>query len=100
MKPQPLTRLVLVTALAVAGIATAAPAHADTGKGRIVGRLTDAGEPVPNYVMTAYEADGGVIVKGASTGPDGRYVIPDLPAGTYKVQVTDDTVDSGWRQWV
>lgn len=47
--------------------------------GKIVGRATDAqtGRPLPNvYVVVGYEG----IQRAAITGPDGRYVVPEVPA--------------------
>ncbi len=50
-----------------------------TATGRIVGRATDAqsGRPLSNvYIVVGYQG----IQRAAITGPDGRYVVPEVPA--------------------
>lgn len=66
----------------------AAPARADEPAGTIAGTITDNGTPVADATVHASSADGS-FGQTTTTGPDGRYQVPDLPiAGSpYRVSV-------------
>ena len=58
---------------------TGTPAGAGRSTGRIVGRATDkrAGRPLADIIIVVgYKG----VQRAAVTGPDGRYVVPDVPA--------------------
>ena len=61
------------------------PARAQQAdNGRIIGTVTDrtAGAPIPNVAVTVTGT-----TLGGRTGPEGRYVIADVPPGTRRVHV-------------
>src|SRR5262249_37432491 len=71
----------------VAAQAPAAPAKAasEARVGTIVGIVTDAAKvPVPHATITAVLADG-TSVRGAVSGGDGVYSLPDLPPGAWSI---------------
>ena len=56
--------------------------------GRILGTVTDAsGAAVANAEIKVINQDTGTI-RSATSGPDGLYNVPQVPAGTYSVEVT------------
>ncbi len=82
------TRLArLVTLTIVAGCLTTSLASAQGGGSEINGTVFDqAGAVLPGATITiTNEATG--IVRDAVTGSEGRYILPTLTRGTYKVQV-------------
>jgi outer membrane receptor for ferrienterochelin and colicin len=87
-----MTRMRILTALAAAWLlGTALPAAAvaqGTTTGTIRGQVvSQAGEDVAGARVSAVEATTGVR-RAASTGDDGRYSIPLLPPGRYRVEVS------------
>ena len=65
----------------------AAPAFAQSDRGSIAGTVTDpSGAVVPNAKVTATNLDTNE-VREATTSDEGRYTIPELKAGNYKVTV-------------
>lgn len=83
--------LTIAAVLAVLG----APAHADPTTGTITGQVTDAGAPVADAAVFAFDSPF-TIVNSARTGPDGRYTIADLPPGEYMLQFE---MADGRAQW-
>jgi 5-hydroxyisourate hydrolase-like protein (transthyretin family) len=77
--------VVLVTGSAGLG----GTAHAAGPSGRITGILTDDGLPVENYTVSIFRADDTWGVAHAQTGQDGRFVVPDLDPGRYRVKFTE-----------
>ncbi|MGH7618707.1 MAG: carboxypeptidase regulatory-like domain-containing protein, partial [Gemmatimonadaceae bacterium] len=75
----------LLSALALAPLlaSPAVPAAAQSATGRITGIITDrtAGAPIPNVTVTIVGS-----ALGARSGPDGRYSIANVPAGTQRVR--------------
>jgi hypothetical protein len=64
------------------------PLFAQGNRGAITGVITDAaGAVIPNAEVTAIQIDTGTAFKTVSTGV-GVYRIPYVPAGTYRVSVT------------
>ncbi len=60
------------------------PAHAQSAELR--GTVTDTRDrPVPGVNVLLEQADDGTQVAGASTDADGRFLIEDVPAGTYRL---------------
>ncbi len=70
--------LLLIPALAIAGTV-----------GKITGRVVDAsdGSPFPDVSVVLYK-DGNRTFMGASTTPDGRFMINNVPVGTYSIQIS------------
>ncbi len=67
---------------------TAPVAHAVDVNGRIKGTVTDpSGAVLPNIPVTATNSATGVKFV-TKTQPDGAYLFPELPVGTYSVSVT------------
>lgn len=65
------------------------PAAAETTTGIIKGTLVDAnGQAMVGYKVTVIDSTGAVH-ESLPTGPDGKYEVPDLPAGTYTYQIFD-----------
>lgn len=57
------------------------------GGGQIQGIVTDTtGAPVPGATVDATETESG-LQREATTGPDGGYLIPNLPVGPYQLKV-------------
>src|ERR1039457_5277632 len=89
----PLWACVLLTLVGLAAAQTKDDPQR-SGRGQISGRVyrSDTGEPVPKAQVKLYPADPDTakavgperIVR---TGPDGTFVFPDLPAGTFGVSV-------------
>ncbi|MBF9223689.1 TonB-dependent receptor domain-containing protein [Hymenobacter ruricola] len=69
--------------------AATAPASPRAAAGRVSGTVTDAatGKPV-SYASVAVLDAAGTPVNGGVCGDDGKFVLPGIPAGTYKVQVS------------
>lgn len=68
------------------------------GGSRISGKIVDGSEaPLSDAYAFFYEAGARTYYASAATGPDGVYVSPALPAGSYQVRFTD----SSWSvsQW-
>jgi hypothetical protein len=91
----PLCAAVLLT---LAGITAAQtkeyPQPSKLPLGQISGRVSrsDTGEPIPKAQVQLYPADPETVQAAGSerivrTGPDGMFVFPDLPAGTFGVTV-------------
>ncbi|HEY9228881.1 MAG TPA: SusC/RagA family TonB-linked outer membrane protein, partial [Gemmatimonadaceae bacterium] len=70
---------------ALAALLASAPPRADAQgtAGRIVGTITDrtAGAPVPNVSVTVVGTEAG-----ARTGPDGKFTIASVPAGSQRIR--------------
>jgi hypothetical protein len=57
--------------------------------GQIRGTVTDAtGAVVPNASVTVTNTDRNQVIRTLHTGPEGEYVAPLLPVGTYSVEVS------------
>src|SRR5215831_2382942 len=73
-----------LSALALGSLSTSAalPAAAQTA-GRITGVITDrtAGAPIPNVTVSIVGTQ-----LGGRSGPDGRYTIGEVPAGSQRVR--------------
>jgi hypothetical protein len=77
-----ITRVVLVVALFVA-----APIHAQTATGTILGNVTDSsGAGVPGALVTATNVDT-QFSRNATTDASGQYALRLLPVGKYQVEV-------------
>ncbi|MCU0918137.1 MAG: carboxypeptidase-like regulatory domain-containing protein [Planctomycetes bacterium] len=62
--------------------------------GNIAGVVTDtAGVPIPDLLVTAADYDTGRYRGGAYTDPRGRYNIPRLPGGRFRVRVATQGTD-------
>jgi len=78
----------LVTAIVLL-LLPSIPAAAEATTGVIKGTLVDAnGQAMVGYKVTVVDATGAVH-ESVPTGPDGKYEVPDLPAGTYTYQIYD-----------
>ena len=53
-------------------------------EGRLVGRVSYAGRPTPNYELVVYDASGKEVVSSITTQPDGTFAMI-LVEGTYVV---------------
>src|SRR5580692_7514500 len=73
----------------LAGLAfTAVAAWAQTSQ--ISGTIKDpSGSAIPGAAVKATQTATGV-VRNATSGTDGRYVLPDLPIGPYQIEVTKE----------
>lgn len=77
-------RLVCACVLALCGIP--APLHAQVGTGTVTGEVIDeAGASVPGALITATEV-ATRLTRTAVTATDGRYSIPSLAPGTYRIR--------------
>ncbi|KZE42768.1 hypothetical protein AVW09_09010 [Microbacterium sp. T32] len=80
-----------VPSVATAG--TPSPTATGAGSGSISGAVTDsAGAAVPDAVVSVSAADGAVTAE-VTTGSQGGYTVPDLPAGAYYVSVATEGSD-------
>src|SRR5579884_3262874 len=80
----------LLPLLFLAALAGAAPARAQVEaiNGNIRGRVVDPnGAAVPGATVAA-KNDATGYTRSVETGPDGYYVLPSLPLGSYTVTVT------------
>ncbi len=79
--------LAMLLASGLVALAVAAPASAATPTGTIKGRVTDAisGKAAVGVTITIYDA-GNAWAFSMSSGADGRYTAPGLPAGEYTLQ--------------
>lgn len=87
--------LALLGAGATGAIMVAAPAHAQdytniTANGRVQGT---AGQPIAGAVVTIQSNELG-LTRTATTGPDGSFVIPQLPPGEYSFSITAPGFDT------
>jgi hypothetical protein len=92
---------VLATTLVGGGLLVS-PAVQAAGAGSITGRVTNtAGSALPDMEVTAWVLSDGTWVEddSADTGDDGRYVIPDLADGTYRVEIADPFADYVTQWW-
>jgi len=85
--------LTVVSALLLAlapGLALARQEGADAPTpGMIRGTLVDAnGQPLAGYILKVTDAQGNSF-QSEATGPDGKYEVSDLPAGTYTYEIID-----------
>jgi len=79
----------LVLALALA-LAFAPPVSAQTAGSNLAGRTQDKdGGPLPGVTITATNTETGLERSGTS-GPDGTFLLPSLPIGTYTVKAELD----------
>jgi Carboxypeptidase regulatory-like domain len=75
----------LILTIVTLSFLLSAPANAQSFRGSIRGTVTDpSGGVLPNAKVTAKNIATG-LEREASTGPDGGYVIAELPAGEYTV---------------
>ena len=66
----------------------ALPAHAQKSSGQITGSVVDqAGAALPEAKITVTQV-GTNLTREVNTNQDGIYSVPDLPAGTYRISVT------------
>jgi len=56
--------------------------------------VADTGEELPNVtvILTGTDIDGTPVSLTTQTGPDGKYLFPDLTAGSYTVRVDESTL--------
>lgn len=81
------SRVATVAALLIASVVTASPVQAQETTGSIRGVVLGTGAaPVVGAVVTATNSETG-LVRNATVGDDGSYVIRLLPSGVYKVSV-------------
>jgi hypothetical protein len=81
---------VTVLAIVVAMCGTEALAQSDAINGTVRGRVSDASDAsIQGATVTIHNSATG-LSRTAQTGTDGYYVFPNLPLGTYDVQVTKD----------
>ena len=79
----------LILALALA-LAFAPSASAQTAGSNLAGRVQDKdGGPLPGVTITATNPETGIDRSG-TTGPDGTFLIPSVPVGTYTVRAELD----------
>jgi hypothetical protein len=86
-----MTRKIIIVTVSLLGVLLAASAAPLWGQAvanaQIQGFVTDpSGAAVPNAKVTASQTAMG-LVRTTLSGPDGTYVLPDLPVGPYKLQV-------------
>ncbi|MGA2987002.1 MAG: carboxypeptidase regulatory-like domain-containing protein [Terriglobia bacterium] len=86
-----MTRKNILIAVVLSGVLlslSAVPVHGQQGaSAQISGVITDpSGAVVPNAKVTATHIDTG-LVRTTLGGPDGIYVLPNLPVGSYKLEV-------------
>ena len=86
-----MTRKIIVVTVSLLGVLLAACSVPLWGQAvanaQIQGFVTDpSGAAVPNAKVTASQTAMG-LVRTTLSGPDGTYVLPDLPVGPYKLQV-------------
>jgi hypothetical protein len=81
---------VTVLAIVVAMCGTEAFAQSDAINGTVRGRVSDASDAsIEGATVTIHNSATG-LSRTAQTGTDGYYIFPNLPLGTYDVQVTKD----------
>ena len=70
--------------------ATAAPAAPRATTGRITGTVTDAatGKPVSYATVAVINPATNSAVNGGVAGDDGQFVLPGIPAGTYRAEIS------------
>jgi len=73
-----------------AGGRPAAPATASRTAGRLSGTVTDAanGKPVSYATVNVINPTTNSPVNGGVCGDDGKFVLPGIPAGTYRVEIS------------
>ena len=73
-----------------AGGRPAAPTAAPRAAGRLSGTVTDAatGKPVSYATVAVINPTTNSPVNGGVCGDDGKFVLPGLPAGTYRVEIS------------
>jgi outer membrane receptor protein involved in Fe transport len=93
MRQSHLFRIASVVAALAALLVFAAPAFSQSATGKVVGVITDpSGASVAGATVTATnEATGSVST--TTTNADGRYEIPSVPVGSYKVTVEKEGFD-------
>jgi hypothetical protein len=75
---------------ALVGLGLSRPARAQVGAGALTGEVSDqAGAPVPGAAVTVI-ANGTNRSRASVTAADGRYVIPGLAPGGYRIEVAMD----------
>jgi hypothetical protein len=75
------------TQLAKVNGTTTSTVAPEVGTASIVGRVTGPGGAVPNAtVHIEHLVGGGVVPHDLLTGPDGRYALPNIPGGRYRVR--------------
>ncbi|HEV2763771.1 MAG TPA: carboxypeptidase-like regulatory domain-containing protein, partial [Pyrinomonadaceae bacterium] len=81
-----LKRIMALAAVALLACASAVSAQEITGT--IVGTVTDqSGAVVPGATVTVTDLDKRVVVRTLTSGDDGTYSAPQLPAGNYEVGI-------------
>ncbi len=71
------------------GLLLAAVANAQGGN--VTGRVTDlSGAGIANATLLFKQVEGGM-TRQATTGPDGSFTIPDLPTGSYNVELASSS---------
>jgi hypothetical protein len=87
-------RYVVILSILFAGTVVQAPLRAQQILGAITGTVKDpSGAAIPDGKVKATNIATNLSVSAASHG-DGSYVIPNLPAGTYKVTFTKEGFDT------
>ncbi|HEU0012626.1 MAG TPA: TonB-dependent receptor [Longimicrobium sp.] len=74
-------------ALALAAGALLLPAALAAQVGAISGRVTDGGNAPVASAIVEVDANDAITGRGTTTGADGRYLLPALPAGRYRLRV-------------
>ena len=93
-------RLVWLTAVILSGITTAAPVSAQTGQGRLTGRVTDEQQAIMPGVMVTVTSPALIGKQIAFTQADGRYLFPALPSGVYALTFTLSSFQTQVREAV
>src|SRR5690349_12305333 len=91
----------VATALVAVLSLPATAAHADPGTGTVSGTLTSAtGTPLADVRVGVQPASGSATVAVGLTDGDGRYSLPGLAPGSYKVKFwVHRNSNSEWTQW-
>lgn len=94
---QPYASLGTAADVEVPATVDAAPA---TGTGAIAGMIIDdpSGAPLPCVWLVAIDATG-TVAGVATTGDDGRYLLPGLAAGTYRLALVDPSGGRVQEYW-
>ncbi|WP_306205728.1 carboxypeptidase-like regulatory domain-containing protein [Actinoplanes sp. RD1] len=98
----PARRVAAACAAAALALLPGTAAHAaGPATGSITGTLTTAhGDPLPGvFVGVTSVTTGAPVYTYDHTAADGTYSLPDLPAGTYKVEFTVSGDHTQWTQW-
>lgn len=66
--------------------------------GTVYGTVTDGTDPIPNATVKLFD-QAGLPYRHTITGPDGRYVLTDIPVGTYSLAAVAEGLPPQQRRW-